>query len=285
MVDSETMPPRGSPVPQQDNPLVSFGANDPPLDPPPAEPEQEDTVEDELAKALAPFVPRIEVLADRASSLSQVIGSDVDQARAVEVIRDARKLHGEVEDKRVDVKAPYLAAVKIVDAGFGAPKTRLQLIADRIEKRASDYDRAKAAAARREAEEVARKAREEELRRAEAAERAVQEGRAAHAAIHLQKADAAQEQAARATAAARASSVDLTRTRSEGGAVSSGRTVWAGEITDVTTLDLNVLRPYFTRADLQKALDTFVRTTCRGEMTAPVVAGARIFSDVRTRVR
>ena len=242
-------------------------------------------VEEEIADALAPFLPRIQALADQDTALPKEIRTDEDKGRAGDVAKAARKLHREVEAGRDVLKRPYLDAGKLVDTSFATPKECLDQMAKRIEDRASAYDREQLAAKRRAAEDEARRAREEEQSRADAAETAAQAGRQAHAAQHLDKADAAAERAAQAEAIARQSSVDLTRVRSASGTVSSASTKWKSEIVDVAKLDLEMLRPYLPRADLQKALDALVRVTCKGEMAAPVIAGARVFAEIQTRFR
>lgn len=256
------------------NPRAVIGNNEPPA-----------TVEDEIAVALAPFADRIATLASRATALPKDIRSDEQKGAAGDVAKAARALYREVEATRDKLKRPYFEAGKTVDTSFAAPKERLDQMAKRIEDRASAYDREQLAAKRRAAEEEARRAREEERRRADLAEAAAQAGRQAHAAQHLVKADAAAEQAAQADTQAAANSTDLTRVRSASGTVSSASTKWKGDLVDRAVLDLERLRPYFALADLQKALDGFVRANCKGQMEAPVVAGARIFADVQTRFR
>jgi hypothetical protein len=78
---------------------------------------------------------------------------------------------------------------------------------------------------------------------------------------------------------AEARPAELSRTRTETGALASLRTVWIGEIVDITALDLNQLRHHISPAALQTAINSFVKAGGRE------LAGAKIFEQSNVVVR
>lgn len=261
-----------------DNPRAVIGGNLPP------EPMPETSLEEDLEAGFA-FGDRIATLIVRAKRLPERLANEVQLGFAADLTKEARNLYRDIEDDRAAKKKPYLDAGRMVDSFYAVSQEQVEALGKTIRGLMDAYNREVAAAARRRAEEEARQAREEEQRRADLAQKAAEANRHHHAALHEDKADEAAERALQAEAQARQSSNDLTRVRSSAGTVASATTVWHGEITDLAKLDLEALRPYLTRDVLQKAVDAFVRINTRGATTAPVLAGARIFSDLKTRIR
>lgn len=176
------------------------------------------------------------------------------------IITQITKSSKAADQTREAVKAPYLEGGRIVDGFFnGGIKTKLDNRATELNKKQTAYQRAKADRIRREAEEAARIARQqEEARRREAeraererlaAERAARRARededavaiarrnAADAERRAQEAREAEERARieREAAARVAASSAADRSRVRGDyAVSSLRTTWTFEVTDIT---------------------------------------------------
>lgn len=187
------------------------------------------------------------------------------------------------EDRRTTAKEPYLAAGRAVDGFFKGVSEPLTKAKQGVERTLTAYLRAKAEAERRRREEEERLQREEAERAArEAAERAaaMQKESDLQAALEAEaRAQQAAADAAAARKAAEAKPAELSRTRGDYGAVSSLRRVWVGEITSRDELDLELLRPHFSEADLQKALNAYVRAGGRE------CAGASIYENTNAVVR
>lgn len=232
-----------------------------------------------LAENYASLAADVDAIAVRANDAPRAVTSDDDLGRVGDLVKDVRLVAKRVDAARVAEKEPHLTAGREIDAFFKGMAERLDRIGKTLESRATEYQRAKAAEERRRREEEARKAREEEERQREIAARAAEANRSASAAKAEHKAEVAGERAREAEAAAQAKAADLTRTRSETGTVATARTEWAFELIDATAIPLEPLRPYIPRADLEKAIRSFVR------MGGRELAGVRIYEDVRASFR
>ena len=187
------------------------------------------------------------------------------------------------EADRVARKEPFLEGGRVIDGvfrGITEPLTRAK--AD-VERRLTLYQREVAEAERRRREEIARREREE-------AERLAREAAEAEAAAQTEvdvdeaiSADAlAQQREADAIAArkaAEAKPAELSRQRSDYGAVASLRRFWDMEGLDRDALDLSTLRPFLPLDALEKAVRGFIRAGGRE------LKGVRIFENTATSVR
>lgn len=182
------------------------------------------------------------------------------------------------EAKRVAQKEPFLGAGRVVDGFFKGIIDPLDDWHKKIQRRHTSYLVAKEARERREREEAARVERE----RAEAALRAAQEAEQANAAPAMDTAlnEAAQHETAAAyfQTEAEAKPADLSRVRGEG-SVSSLRTVWMGEITNIALVPMESLRPYLSHEAVEHALRAFVRAGGRE------LSGCRIFESKTAQTR
>lgn len=157
-----------------------------------------------------------------------------------------------LEDERKFEKEPYFSLAKGVDEFFKAYSTPLDSAKKKLTGVVSVYMAKKADAARKEAAEKARVAKEEADRlAAEAAQNTTIE--------QTVKAVVAAEVAEVAQVAATASVAELSRTRTMSGNTASLRSKWVATITDISKIDLEKLRMYFTVDQIQKALDNYVR--------------------------
>ena len=251
-----------------DNPRAIVGGNKPPL-------------AEVLADQFAELTGEIEGIAALASDAPKKIETDTAFGKIGDIVKEARKLTKRLDDARDTEQRPHLEAKRTIDGFFKGHMERLSRIADVLQERADAYTQAKAAAARREREAEARRQAEEAERQRQIAARQAEANRPTAAAKHAELAERADDRAAEATAAAHASNADLTRVRSSGGTVASGRTEWDFEIIDYAAVSLETLRPYIARAEVEKALRSYVRVN---KGAAPL-AGVRIFEKIKANFR
>lgn len=187
------------------------------------------------------------------------------------------------ETDRVARKEPFLSGERIVDAVFKAVTDPLLKAKTQIESRMTAFQRIKEAEERRRREEIARQEREEadrKRRAAEEAERAAQTEAELNTAIAAQA--AAEQQEADATVATRAAEVkpaELSRSRSDYGAVSSLRQFWDFRELDRGALDLDELRSHLPLAALEIAVRSYIKAGGRS------LRGVEIFHNTAVSVR
>lgn len=260
---------------------------------------------EELAAGHDDKLTALSNLLEQARALPEVIGSDDDDGLTTDVVRALQTAAKDADAARVAVKAPYLAAERLVDSFF---KTSL---IDKMEKakgvlegRLTAWKRKKADAERQRLLAVAQAAREEAERvAAEAArvrqsamrERMEQEFAAAFdetpvtlAPQQMGEVKAAENAALDAAYDARAAEkqayvkpAELTRIRSASGeAASTLVQSWTFEITDINAVSLDALRAFIPRADIEKAIRRHVAIN-KGDKP---LAGVRIYSEENARV-
>ena len=250
-----------------ENPRAIIGDNRPP------------SMTEILAEKHARILAEVEELAGRANAAPKKIANEGDLGAIGDIVRSSRLLTKNLDTTRKEEKEPHLTAGREIDGFFGAQAERLDRVTRSLQSRADDYQRERAAEERRRREEEARKAREEEARQREIARRAEEEGRIAAAAKANDRAERSEVKAIQADARAQDSAADLTRLRTETGTVVTTKTSWDFEITDLAGVSLDTLRPYLPRADIEKAIRTFVRVGGRE------LAGVRIFEKQQAAFR
>jgi phage-related minor tail protein len=242
-------------------------------------------VEEGVTKALA-----------LAADTPPVIEDDDDLGACREAVKALMGEHKRAEALRVDNKAPYLDAERVIDSFFNALKkkcadaqAKIEAAAHRYLKKKEDAERARreeeariareaerkqneeAQAAMRAAAEARRKADEAAMQAAQAErdkrERSEQEAREARAAAEKKEAEAraarqkeieATAGAAQAQKSADAKPADLARTRVESGGIATLAQTWSFKIEAYAMVDLDALRPYFAEADVEKAIRRYV---------------------------
>lgn len=214
-----------------------------------------------------------------AETLPRAIKGDADLAAIGTCITDLRALAKKIDGIRMDEGRPILEAQRGINDHFKNLANLLTDASEPLQRAADDHARRKAAEerarAQREAEEARRKA-EEERQRAEAA-------RSAEAAAKAEgRAEALEARAERADEAASASAAELVRTRVSG-VTASAKTEWSFNITDYQKLiePFGPLGPFIARAEIEKALRTFVRIN-KGGARLP---GVDFFEDVKSTFR
>lgn len=234
-------------------------------------------VEEVLKADFADLREEVASTTRRAFEMPTKITSEDDLAKVGVFISDCKALVKKIDAVRLEEGKPILDAQRGLNDFF---KRLSGLVCDNIEpcQRAADnYARQKAAEerARREREAADARRKEEEARAK--AERA----RSADAAILANaKAEMEAGKAERAEAAAGAGVAELVRTRVEG-VTASARADWAFRIDDYDAVDLNTLRPYLARADVEKAIRSMVRIQKGGTR----LAGVTVYEDVKSTFR
>ena len=250
-----------------ENPRASIGGNNPP------------SLEELLAEKAASLVAEMNKIGVEAKGAPEVVKTEDDLDKVGNIIVRANKVVRSLEEMRKFEKQPFLDGGRTVDGFFKTHLDKLAKTISILDRRANVYTQEKLAAERRRREAEAEALRQEEQRRREAAARAEEEGRARHAALHADKADRAAERLEEAEGAALQTNADIVRTRTDSGVAVGARTTWRGEITNIAEVDLEALRPYLLRADIEKAINTAVRVGVRD------LKGVRIFEDVKTTFR
>lgn len=248
-----------------DNERAVIGGNNPPI------PEA-------LAIQYKDLIDKIEPIAERANALPRKVEDDEQLGVVGALVIDANELSKKLEAHRKAEKEPHLTAGREVDAFFNPLVDRLDRIADTFEEISSNYQREKIAAERRAREAEAQKLRDaEEKKRAEA-------DRAKREETVERKHDEADELALRAAQAesrANAADKDLGRMQTATGVKVGAKTEWKFEITDYDTVPLEKLRPYFARAEVEKAIRSYVKI----HKGSTALAGVRVFEDISTNFR
>lgn len=233
-----------------------------------------------LADTHADLTARVDDLADLAAGAPRTIRNDDDLGRIGDIVKEAVGVAKAIESTRVAAKEPHLKAGREVDAFFKSMADRIADLERPLRTMATDYQRAKAAEERRQREEEARRLREEEARQRAIAQRAEEDRRRAAASKAQALADQAALRAAESEAAAAdTNAADLTRHRSESGTVVTTATKWTFAIEDLDLIPIEKLKPYLLRADIEKAIRTFVRVGGRD------LPGVRIFADEQAAFR
>tara|TARA_Y100000310_G_scaffold219805_1_gene221224 strand:+ start:1450 stop:2232 length:783 start_codon:yes stop_codon:yes gene_type:complete len=253
----------------------SLGHNEPPLD---AEP-----IKDRLTEDHADLLKRRQELVD---AQERVPACDTPEAAAKigDYIKQLSSCMKDADGRRVKEKEPYLEGGRRVDGFFKDVKESLEKIKAKCGKALTEYQKE---VARQERIALAAKAEADAKAAKEAEEEAARKLEVATADAHLEEAVEAEEtaieaadEAAKSQKAADQSAADLSRTRStNGGSVSSLHTIWTFRDLDRETIDLEALRPYLTKADIEKALRAYIKTGARE------IKGAVIFEDQVSRVR
>ena len=197
--------------------------------------------------------------------------------------RERLRLQREEEDRRERVAASARREQEERQAQEQAEVSRQKTAAverqNRLRREEEDRQAAEAARERAEADQRHREATERaEAERRQAEAESIRARDAARAAIEVEEIAAAERREAERFAAA--SPADLSRTRA-GGTMSSLKREWDFEVVDWPKLDLEKLRPYLTRPDLEKAVRAYVRTH---KDTAPL-DGVRIFAREKGQYR
>lgn len=246
------------------DPRLGVGGNNPP------------TFKETMSEKYGSVFAALEPLADLADEAPEKITGPDELAKVSDIVREARRLHGEIEEIRKKEKQPLLDETTKLDAYFTARKAPVKRVWDAMQKLADAYQAEVDRLARAEAARKVREAQEEADRQRAIAEAEAARNRPQAAAKHAEKAAEAIRAVESATSFATQSAAEVTRLRTEGG-TTSATTEWLFEIEDYAKVDLNAVRAYIPRERVEMAIKGFIKMN-RG--TVPL-AGVRIFPKVK----
>ena len=254
---------------QQTEQTAGIGHNNPPDD--------IEALKTKLAEDNKERLERASKLLAGVDNVPEKLEDEETAEKAAVFVAQLKKARKDADGARTAAKKPYTDAGNAVQSFFKDKfLTPLDAAANtvqaKINVRLRELDRI-----RREQEAEERRKREEAERRAtEEAERLAQEGKAFAAEQAQKQVDAVKKDAAKAEREAAKSTAVKS---AECGVSASARRPWVGEIEDISKIDLNLLRDHFTRAEIEKAVRSFVRSGGRE------LPGVRIYQDVKSTVR
>lgn len=230
--------------------------------------------------------PLVQAEIKKGEAIKKVETEEEAQA-ATQAIADIQKLAGQVEKKRKDVKAPWIAGGKIIEKTFTDQETLLTLAKAKVQKLLNPYNQKKDEEARealRIAQAAAKAASDKALADAAALEDA---GMKKEADKMLKTAEVAETKADRMDTALKSGGLAITRTDS--GAASSQHSVATAEIENEAELDMAALWPHISVEAKQTALNKWMAAEIKAErMTKdkiPTLKGARLYYKISTVVR
>jgi len=251
------------------------GHNEAPLD---AEP-----IRDRLNEDHADLISRMNELVEAQTRVPEC--DDDSAAKKIgDYIKQLSACMKDSDGRRVKEKEPYLEGGRRVDGFFKDVKETLDKIKAKCNKDLTTYQKEVAKQERialaRQAEEDARIAAEAAAEAEAALEIATSDANLENAVEKEEEAIEAAEVASISEKQAEQSAADLSRTRStSGGSVSSLRTFWTFRDFSKDVIDLEKLRPFLTEADIEKALNAYIKSGGRE------IQGATIFEDQKSIVR
>ena len=226
------------------------------------------------------LIDRHDELLASAERAPETVENDEDNKRFATLALLIAALVKRAETDRTGEKERFLNGGRGVDGFFRQITDSVKKAKVSLETRQTEWQRKVAAEERRRRQEEERLAREEADRLAQEAAKREQE---AIDATTLDEAVAAEEAAKQAAAdaeaaakAAAAKPADLSRTRSDEGAVASLRVWWDFRDLDRSRLDLEALRQHLPEDALERAVRSYVKAGGRE------LAGVVIFENSRT---
>lgn len=224
-----------------------------------------DPLDDEIARWCEQFGAELDERGQEAARAT--VTNEEEAGRAAALVKVFMEIGKAVDAKRTELKAPYLAAGKRIDASFST----LVDAADKAKKKMLGMIDGFMREQHRIAEEARLRAEKEARDKAAAAAKAEAEGRISEAARLQSQADAATEVAENIEAP--------TQVRSSYGQVASTRAVWKFQIMDAKKLPKEVTQ----HPKVREAIETVIAQMVRGgtrEMT-----GVKIYETQSTVVR
>jgi len=203
------------------------------------------------------------------------ITSDDMAGELADFIKSLKSARSTVEKIFKAEKEPFLAAGKVADAWKNVRWLKIDDSITKASKPIIVWNRKKEDAEKARQLELARQAQEEAERLAKEAEVHADAG-INDTATELMDFAIAEE----TKAAALTNKSDDVRGRSYGNFSSaSSRKVWVGEIEDIAQVDLNLLRKYFSRSDIEAVVNRAVREGVRE------IRGVKIFEEDKLTIR
>jgi hypothetical protein len=218
------------------------------------------TTTDQLAKDFAHVIAEIAAIEEKAAEAPPVLEDDDDLDLLRKIVGDARAARKRAaEDLHDETKAPYLAAGRVVDGFFFGLRDRMAAVEAKLAGIAKPYLDKKAELERKAREEAERKAAEEARRCEQEAIKAAQANKSAEETRAAMTAAAqAQERAKQTAIAAQAEPPDLAKTKTASG-TSNLEEIHTFRILDWNAIELEKLRPFLKRTEVEGAIDAVIR--------------------------
>jgi hypothetical protein len=189
-----------------------------------------------------------------------LIDNEQEAGRITDVIKSVKAVIKKVADTHKTVKEPYLECGRATDAWKKRLDSELETINALYAKPLNAFLEKRAQEERQRQIEAARVERERAETLASEAQAHAEAGIADTADELMEAAISTEVMAERMEHQVHtATPSQLVRTRSIHGASASQKLVWVGEIKNISAVDLNRLRDYFTTDALQKAVNAFIR--------------------------
>ena len=242
-------------------------------------PNDAELLKSSLTERHAKPLTHAQALIDAAARIPAEITDAETAGKVADYIKQVTGAQKNLEALRVAEKEPYLTLGRSVDGFFKPVTDALEASKAKANRPQVAYLKLEADKERRIREETARQEHEKAQAEALAAEALRRTNQAQEADDMQAKASISEMGATRLDKMAEAKPAELAHSRGETGARSALVTKWVGELTDVGTLDLEVLRRHINPDALQKAVNSFVAAGGR------TLTGAHIYekSDVVTR--
>lgn len=253
---------------------LGIGGNNPPL---PVAPSPDDVEAHLLESAQRIIETKEDLLADQPAEDFEIT-DDEGAEQLTDYIKNINSCAKNFEEMRKAEKKPYLDLGKTVDQFFKDQSGSLSMAKAKAQKPLNDWLQKKAEEERKRREEEAARLRAEAEEKARQAEAEAQANMNTEAETTLKQAVRTEEKAERYERSVE-SGRGLAASRGQSGGVASIRKTWVGEITDINTLDLEQLREFISRHDLQKAVNRAVANGTRN------LRGASIYEKTDTVVR
>jgi hypothetical protein len=235
---------------------------------------------EQLAIDFGYLLGEVDGLEKQAATAPTVIEDEDDLGVINRAVVDIRGKIKAVKDKKDFEKRPFIDANSILEGFFAGLKTRLEKAQADLEARGKRYLDKKRAAEQARLAEIERKNREEAKRKADEAAAAAADARPVQAAVANSMAQAAEQRADEAAERQEAKPAELARTRTDAGTATLAE-VWGYRIDAFAMIDLEMLRPYFVPADVEKAIRKFVSIN----KDSRPLPGVTIFRDTKASFR
>lgn len=214
-----------------------------------------------------------------AARIPKVCATEDMAAKITDMIKLLNSARTETEKTHKVEKAPYLEGGRVVDGFFKPLVDKLTIAAKQAGQPLTAFQMAKVEESRKAAALEAERARLEAEKHANAGAALESENMHAAAGVAFAEAEAYDKRADDAQAMQEAKPSQLVQTRTKSGAVASVRTRIVGEVVNITELDLNTLRYFFSPDSLQQALNNYIKAGHRE------LKGAKIYVTETVGVR
>lgn len=242
-------------------------------------------VRETLSQNNAELIERHHDLLADVDRAPQKIEDEETAQQATDLIKMMNACAKSLYAKRVEAKEPYLTLGRAVDGFFAPLIDELKGAKSKIERVLGSYLQRKADAERRQREEEARLAREEANRLAAEAAAAEAAKMPVMADQKISEAVAAEKQADKAQVEAEVRPAKLASVHGSYGSRSSLRSYKVALINDRASLDLESLRPHFSEAHIQVALNSWMAANWKDDKNPPSLQGASFSLESKAQVR